>query len=85
MGFLGAAEEWIQGIFLVFVLLVILSSMVPLAQQTVTNADSGVFGMPAVTNTLLGLLGLIAVFGLLWSGFKKLQERDRSQIDFGGG
>jgi len=84
MGFLDAAEEWMQGIFLVFILLVILSAMVPLAQQTIANADSGVFGMPGISQTLLGLLGLIAVFGLLWTGFKKLQSRgDRSEIDFG--
>jgi len=43
-----------------------------------------VFGMPGISQTLLGLLGLIAVFGLLWTGFKKLQSRgDRSEIDFG--
>jgi len=85
MGFLEAGEEWMQGIFIVFILLVILSAMVPLAQNTIASADSGVFGMPALSQTMLGLIGLIAVIGLLWSGFKKLQDKDdRSRIDFGG-
>lgn len=78
-------EYFTIGIVVIVVLFYILASLVPVAQNTVSNADAGAFGLASGTNIMLGLIGFIFAATFLIKGIQEiLGPDDRTRYDGGG-
>jgi len=83
MGLTKAIEIWFVGGIMAIVLLSFLSSTVPIAQQTIDCAETGVFGMGEASKTLLGLIGFIFIATLIYMGVREaMTPEDRTRIDY---
>ena len=64
------------------VLLSFLSATVPLAQETIDNADAGVFAMGEGSKLMLGLIGFVFIAGGVYAGIKEMLDgEDRTRVD----
>ena len=85
MGFQKAIELWLMGGIMLIILFNFLSVTVPMAQETIDNADAGVFSMGEASKLFLGLIGFVAAAGLLYAGLKEaLAPDDRTRMDYYG-
>lgn len=85
MGLMKGFEYFTIGIVVIVVLFYILASLVPVAQNTVSNADAGAFGLASGTNIMLGLIGFIFAATFLIKGIQEiLGPDDRTRYDGGG-
>lgn len=89
MAFTKAVEMFFAGSIIALVLLTFLSGIIPIAQETIDNAATGVFAMGAASKLMLGMIGFVFVAGLLYAGVKELIKGDdgdgRTQVTYGYG
>ena len=79
-------EYFTVGIIVIIVLFYILASLVPVAQNTVSNAEAGAFGLASGTNIMLGLIGFIFAATFLIKGIQEiLGPDDNGRSQYGGG
>ena len=74
------------------ILLSFLAGIVPVAQETIDNANAlhpEAFGMASASKLMLGLIGFVFVAGLLYAGVKEIIKGDegngRTQVSYGYG
>ena len=81
MGLESSFEHYVVGGILIIVLLSFLTYTTPIAQETLDDADAGVFAMAEGTKLFLGLVGFVFVSMWLYTGIKKMLTPDRTQIE----
>jgi len=85
MGLMKGFEFFTVGILVIVVLFYILAALVPTAQEVVTNAPAGAFGLATGTNIMLGLIGFVFAAAFLIKGIQEmLGPDDRTRYDGGG-
>ena len=92
MAFTKAVELFFAGAIISLVLLTFLSGIIPIAQETVDNANiahPGTFAMGEATKLMFGLIGFVFVAGLIYAGVRELLRGDdgdgRTQVTYGYG
>jgi len=87
-----AIELFFVGGIIALVLFSFLGAIVPVAQETVDNANADhpdTFAMGEATKLMLGLIGFIFVSGLVYAGIKEMIRGDdgdgRTQVTYGYG
>ena len=92
MAFMKAVELFFAGTIIALVLLTFLGGIVPVAQETIDNANvahPGSFAMGEAAKLMLGLIGFVFVAGLIYAGIKELIRGDdgdgRTQVTYGYG
>jgi hypothetical protein len=82
MGLEGAIQYFFIGGIAAVILLSFLSVTVPIAQETIDNADAGVFAMAEGSKLMLGLIGFVFVAAMVYGGLKEmLAPNDRTRIE----
>ena len=64
------------------ILLLFLSTVVPLAQGTIDDAPAGTFAMAEGSKIMLGMIGFMFIVGGVYAGIKEmLKGEERTQFD----
>jgi hypothetical protein len=95
MAFTKAVELFFAGGIIAVVLMTFLAGILPIAQETIDNANvahPGTFAMGEAAKLMLGLIGFVFVAGLLYAGVMELIKGDnggqgdgRTQVTYGYG
>ena len=82
MGLEKAIQYFFVGGIASVILLSFLSVVVPIAQETIDNAEEGTFAMAEGSKLMIGLIGFVFVSTMLYGGIKEmLSPDDRTRIE----